>query len=104
MIVARDEISDRLQIAGAGTGPADPQRFAEFFLATRATSSSLAKSVAIGGDHSRLNLPDPPRVERHIVFDRLCPRASSRERSVLSASRSSASSVCWLSLGESNGQ
>ena len=43
-IVARDKISNRLQIRERGAGPTDPQPFAEYFPTTRSTSSSLAKS------------------------------------------------------------
>ena len=37
-IIARDKISNRLQVRECGAGPMDPQPFAEYFPTTRATS------------------------------------------------------------------
>lgn len=43
-IVAGDEVADRFQIGQGRSGPPRPQSFAEYFLRTRATSWSSAKS------------------------------------------------------------
>jgi hypothetical protein len=43
-IVARYEVSDRLELRERGARPTGPRPFAEYFPTTRATSSSLAKS------------------------------------------------------------
>ncbi len=96
-IATGDKISYRLQIHECGTGPIDPQPFAEYFPATRSTSPSLAKSP-------RLAAAIPASIL--LICQAFSATKSSialvasqlRERSVFSASRSSASSVASLSL------